>query len=116
MKNVHIERMLFMEGKAKEIRPKEVEEYIHKGKPCIIVDVREDIEVLQGMIEQAKHIPLQSLPSSLDKLDQSKEIICICRSGQRSNSAALYLQEHGYTSYNMVGGMLAWEGDVGFKK
>lgn len=104
-----------MEGKAKEISPKEVEEYINEKKPCIILDVRENIEVLQGMIEQAKHIPLQSLPSSMDELDPSKEIICICRSGQRSNSAALYLQEQGYTSYNMVGGMLEWEGDIFFK-
>ena len=115
VKNVCRERKFIMEEQAKEITPKQVEEYIEKQKSCIIVDVREDMEVAQGMIEEAKHIPLQSLPFSLDQLDKSKEIICVCRSGQRSNSAALYLNEQGYNAVNMVGGMLEWGGEIIFK-
>ncbi len=101
-----------MEERANEISPQEVANYIEEKNPCIIIDVREDMEVAQGMIEEAKHIPLQLLPLSLDKLDQTKDIICVCRSGQRSNSAALYLQEQGYTSYSMIGGMLEWTGEI----
>lgn len=104
-----------MQEQAKEISPEQVEEYIDKQVPSIILDVREDMEVAQGMIEGAKHIPLQLLPLSLEKLDKSKEIICVCRSGQRSNSAALYLNEQGYNAVNMVGGMIEWTGEIIFK-
>lgn len=103
-----------MERRATEITPQKVGKYIEDKFPCIVLDVREDIEVAQGMIEGAKHIPLESLPLSLDELDQSKEIICVCRSGQRSNVAALFLEEKGYKALNMVGGMLDWRGEIIF--
>lgn len=109
------ERKIMMQNQAKEITPKQVEEYIDKQVPSIIIDVREDMEVAQGMIEGAKHIPLQLLPLSLEQLDSSKEIICVCRSGQRSNSAALYLSEQGFNAFNMTGGMLEWPGEITFK-
>lgn len=104
-----------MEVKANEISPQEAENYIKEGKPVIILDVREDVEVAQGIIEQAQHIPLQLLPLSLADLDKTKEVICVCRSGNRSDTAALYLQEQGYTTYNMVGGMLDWPGEIYIK-
>lgn len=101
-----------MTAKENEISPQEVEKYIREQRLCIILDVREDMEVAQGIIKEAKHIPLQLLPLSLEELDKTKEIICVCRSGGRSNQAALYLQQQGFTTYNMVGGMLEWEGKI----
>lgn len=101
-----------MTAKENEISPQEVEKYIREQRLCIILDVREDMEVAQGIIKEAKHIPLQLLPLSLEELDKTKEIICVCRSGGRSNQAALYLQQQGFTTYNMVGGMLEWEGEI----
>lgn len=99
-----------MGEKAKEISPQEVEKYIEEKHSCLIIDVREDEEVAQGIIEEAKHIPLQELPTSLEALDKTEEIICVCRSGNRSNSAALYLQDNGYNALNMTEGMLGWTG------
>lgn len=101
-----------MERRANEISPQKVEEYIENDVSCLIVDVREDIEVAQGKIEQSIQIPLDSLPLSLDQLDRSKEIICVCRSGHRSNVAALFLEEEGFKAVNMVGGMLEWTGET----
>lgn len=101
-----------MTAKENEISPQEVKKYIREQRLCIILDVREDMEVAQGIIKEAKHIPLQLLPLSLEELDKTKEIICVCRSGGRSNQAALYLQQQGFTTYNMVGGMLEWEGEI----
>lgn len=94
-----------------EIAPTEVEKRM-KDKNTVIIDVREDEEVAQGMIEKAKHIPLGKVPEAVDELDKDKEYIFVCRSGGRSMKAARYLDERGFKTINMTGGMLKWEGDV----
>ncbi|GAA0500451.1 rhodanese-like domain-containing protein [Salinibacillus aidingensis] len=102
-----------MADEIKEITPEEVEETLHTDNYTVI-DVREDEEVQQGMIEGAKHIPLQQIPESLDQLDKNEEYVLVCRSGRRSYNASQYLQEQGYKVRNMTGGMLNWKGEVTF--
>jgi len=97
-----------------EITPNQVEEQMEKDDDMIIIDVREDEEVAQGTIEGAKHIALQHIPYSMHNLDKAKHYVLVCRSGGRSNTAAAYLNEHGFKVSNMVGGMLKWEGEVVF--
>jgi rhodanese-related sulfurtransferase len=41
-------------------------------------------------------------------LPQGREIVCVCASGSRSNSAAKTLAKEGYTVFDMQGGMHAW--------
>ncbi|PAV27714.1 rhodanese-like domain-containing protein [Virgibacillus profundi] len=94
-----------------EIAPEEVEKLVDKEN-VVIIDVREDDEVAQGMIENAKHIALQNIPYSKDELDKSKDYIFVCRSGGRSMTAASYMDEHGFKVSNMTGGMLEWKGEV----
>ncbi|CDQ39263.1 MULTISPECIES: rhodanese-like domain-containing protein [Virgibacillus] len=95
-----------------ELSPQEVEEKLENDKNIEVIDVREDEEVAQGKIEQAKHIPLQEIPEAVNKLDKSKDYVMVCRSGRRSMKAASFLQDNGYRVYNMAGGMLEWKGDV----
>lgn len=95
-----------------EIKPNDLEQHIQDDEDLIIIDVREDEEVLQGMIEGAKHIPLQDIPSAKEKLDKSKHYVFVCRSGGRSMNAALFMDEQGFKVSNMTGGMLDWEGEV----
>jgi len=97
-----------------EITPKQVEEQMEKDDNMVIIDVREDEEVAQGMIEDARHIALQHIPYSIHELDKDKHYVLVCRSGGRSNTAAEYMNEHGFRVSNMVGGMLEWEGEVIF--
>jgi rhodanese-related sulfurtransferase len=41
---------------------------------------------------------------------KGEEVICYCRSGNRSNMACLILEHLGFTNtVNVVGGMLAWQ-------
>lgn len=96
----------------KEIAAKEVENFIQEGKTVHIIDVREVDEVNEGKIPSAIHIPLRSIESKMDTLDQSKEYIIVCRSGGRSSRAASFLESHGYHVTNMQGGMLAWTGEI----
>ncbi|WP_084157513.1 rhodanese-like domain-containing protein [Oceanobacillus manasiensis] len=96
-----------------EIKPNELHDELRTDKKdLIVIDVRENEEVEQGMIPEAKHIPLQQIPDSLNELESDKDYVMVCRSGKRSMQAAMHLKEHGYKVRNMAGGMLEWEGDV----
>lgn len=77
-----------------------------------IIDVREDFEVNLGTIPGAKHIPLGELPTRFQELDKDKKQILICRSGNRSEVATHFLSEQGYDAYNMIGGMIYWDGEI----
>jgi len=78
----------------------------------VLVDVREDREVQDGMIKGAKHIPLSALSTRMGELDKYKSapIIVYCRSGNRSGSACNSLTKAGFENVNnLVGGIIAWE-------
>ncbi|HLR81232.1 MAG TPA: rhodanese-like domain-containing protein [Bacillota bacterium] len=92
-----------------------VQQLIKEDKDLVLVDVREQEELEQGMIENARHIPLGDIPHVLNELSQSKHYVMICRSGRRSMIAALFLDEKGYKASNLKGGMLEWNGEIFFK-
>mgnify|MGYP001119294126 CR=1 FL=1 len=71
-----------------------------------VLDVREDVEVAEGMIPDALHIPMGQLGSRLQELDQSRPVIVVCHSGNSSARVAEALNQTGYTA----GGMVAWQG------
>lgn len=94
----------------KEITPSELQEKLEKGEELELIDVREEEEVQEGMIKEAKHVPMGDIPNYVDQLDKEKEYIFICRSGRRSENVCMYLQDQGFKVVNMVGGMLEWKG------
>jgi rhodanese-related sulfurtransferase len=73
-----------------------------------LVDVRLDEEWKAGHIEGAIHIPLDSLSSRADEIDQSKPVVLYCRSGDRSGGAADAFAASGWEVTSMEGGLLAW--------
>jgi len=75
-----------------------------------IVDVREAYEWEAGHIDGAVHVPLNQLMAGGGQdLDRSRPVVAVCRSGNRSELAALMLQARGYEAHNMQGGMEEWE-------
>jgi rhodanese-related sulfurtransferase len=77
---------------------------------AIFLDVRESDEVNQGVIKNARWIPLSSLQenqtvtlSKVKKLAQDKEIYIYCRSGKRSGIFVKTLKENGIISQNIGG-------------
>ncbi len=78
-----------------------------KNKPYLL-DVRQPEEYRSERIQGAKLIPLGELEKRMHELPKNQEIICICRSGNRSGTAARRLTEAGYTVSNLNGGMIAW--------
>lgn len=73
-----------------------------------LLDVREDYEWDAGHAEGALHIPLGELPDRLEELDPDEDLLVICRTGGRSARAAQWLVAHGYSAFNVAGGMDAW--------
>jgi rhodanese-related sulfurtransferase len=94
------------------ITPEELQKKLEAGEKLDLVDVREDEEVAAGMIPGAKHIRMGDIPATLDYFDKNKEYIFICRSSRRSENVCYYLQDQGYKVRNMIGGMLAWQGET----
>lgn len=90
------------------LKPVEVHEKLKNGKRPFLLDVRETHEIHQGYISGTKMIPLGQLDSRMQELPKDREIVCVCRSGNRSRSAAKKLIAAGYSASNMKGGMLAW--------
>jgi rhodanese-related sulfurtransferase len=75
-----------------------------------LVDCREPYEWNAGRVEGAVHIPLNTIMAgeSAD-LEPDKPVVVVCRSGNRSELAALMLQARGFQAFNLEGGMEEWE-------
>ncbi|MEX2462398.1 MAG: rhodanese-like domain-containing protein [Paenibacillaceae bacterium] len=97
----------------KNISPQEVEAKISKGKEVQLIDVREPEEFATGRIVGSKLIPLSQFVERTNEINAEKEVICICRSGNRSAKACVHLSSIGFNNVkNMDGGMLEWKGDI----
>ncbi|ABY33481.1 MAG TPA: rhodanese-like domain-containing protein [Chloroflexus aurantiacus] len=79
--------------------------------PMVLIDVRQPEEfAYDGHVSGARLLPLPVLASRLNELPKDQPIVCICRSGNRSQVACEMLQRHGFTNVtNVVGGMVAWQ-------
>jgi rhodanese-related sulfurtransferase len=90
----------------------ELQERLAKGEQLHLVDVREPVENLEFNIGGVL-LPLGAIKNmDVDRLEawKNQEVICYCRSGNRSGQACQILDMLGFTNTkNLVGGMLAWQ-------
>ncbi|MHA7584602.1 rhodanese-like domain-containing protein [Paenibacillus vandeheii] len=95
------------------ITPHEVQEKLKYTSKTQFIDVREAEEYAAGHIGGTKHIPLSELAQRANEIKPNEEVVCICRSGNRSAKACEFLVSIGYTNVkNMIGGILEWNGTV----
>lgn len=77
---------------------------------AVLVDVREPHEWRAGHAPGSRHIPLNELPAQLDALPRNAPVYLICRSGNRSHTAAAFLARNGFDRpVNVRGGIIAWQ-------
>lgn len=75
----------------------------------LLVDIRNDHELVSGILPGALHVPLGNLTAVFDQLPQDKKIVFYCRSGVRSVAAGEFALAQGRTDVShLAGGMLAW--------
>ena len=86
----------------------ELGEKLKNGKQPLVLDVRQPEEYRSGHIEGAKLVPLGELDRRMQSLPKNREIVCVCASGNRSQSATRALVDAGFNAHNMKGGMLSW--------
>ncbi len=83
---------------------------------AVIIDVRTDDEVADGVISNAIHIDIykgQAFVNEIEALDKDKNYYVYCRSGNRSGQACSIMSQLGFeNAYNLEGGILEWEGDL----
>jgi rhodanese-related sulfurtransferase len=82
-------------------------------RPPVLVDVREPWEFELARIEGSLHVPLGTLPRSLDRLPRGEPLVIVCHHGSRSQNAAAFLVQSGFTDvHNLSGGVAAWAAEV----
>lgn len=76
---------------------------------ALLVDVREMDEWRADHVAGATHIPLGTIASWASALPTDREILVICRTGNRSAMAQERLAQAGFTNVtNVEGGVAAW--------
>ena len=90
----------------------DVQKKIKVKNNILLLDVRTVTEFDGPLshIAGAVLLPIQELEQRVDELNEhkEKEIIVICRSGNRSQTGTRILISHGFNAVNMLGGMKAW--------
>jgi rhodanese-related sulfurtransferase len=94
-----------------EISTADLHSRLDAGENIMLLDVRQPEEYAEQHIPNSILIPLGELPDRVDELEdyRDKEIVVICRSGNRSGQACMFLTMSGFANVvNMRGGMLSW--------
>lgn len=100
-----------------EICPTTTQAWVKKG--ALLVDVRErdEVEQLAYDVPAIVNIPLSEFEIRYTELPFDRDLVLVCKSGDRSLRAAGFLINHGYDPVkvvNMKHGMIRWV-QKGFK-
>jgi len=102
-----------VKGEVKEMSMEELKEKMDRKDDLVLIDVREQDEVDQGIIVGATHIPRGFLELRIENTenDRDREIVLYCAGGNRSALAAQSLEAMGYTNViSMREGYTGWSG------
>lgn len=81
-----------------------------------ILDVRTPEEWAEGIIPNAITINIyegQGFIYKLEELDKTKNYYVYCKAGGRSAQACSIMNQLGFdNTYNLIGGMMQWNGEV----
>jgi len=102
----------------KNISVEELKKRMDTGENLHLIDVREPYENADFNIGGVL-LPLGNVHSmQIEDIEDLKEeeVICYCRSGNRSGQACMFLDMLGFkNTKNLTGGMLAWQEKFGVR-
>ncbi|MGW7363506.1 rhodanese-like domain-containing protein [Streptomyces sp. NPDC054841] len=90
------------------LTPDQVRPRLHE---LTVIDVRTPAEYASGHLSGALNIPLDLLDRALPEIREAAEhadLLMVCASGARSDSACALLAEHGIPAATLAGGTNAW--------
>lgn len=88
----------------------EFQQKIQEDSDAVIIDVRSPQEEVEGLIENSINMNIMDpdFTEKVKQLDAKKNYYVYCRSGGRSSSACQFMDAHDLNTYNLVGGIIAW--------
>jgi len=91
------------------IEPAHAHGAVESGTAVQLVDVREVSETDAVRVEGALNLPLSRLKHLAERIDRSRPVYLLCRSGSRAASAAAQMRALGHRDIFVVrGGLDAW--------
>ena len=81
----------------------------YNEKENIILDVREELELIGGKFDNSINIPLSELRKRYNELPKDKEIWTYCAVGLRGYITSRFLSQKGYKVKNLAGGIKSRE-------
>lgn len=113
---VSVKHCNFTKKEAMNLTQEDWIEQLEADSNAVILDVRTEDEYNDGIIASALNIDIHQGPafiSAIEALDKSKNYYVYCRSGARSAKACEIMNELGFeNAYNLLGGILAWNGEI----
>ncbi len=113
------------DGRAPVITAKELKEKLDRNdENLIILDVRNSYETKEGRFKNGQVLPIRyfrDFPEVLNKLDpklteelKTKEVVTVCTGGIKTEKAALWMLENGYSNVKQLdGGILKYFEEYG---
>ncbi len=77
------------------------------GEGAVILDVRTVDEYRSGAIKNSVNAPLKQIRQFSESLDHSKKYVIYCQTGSRSSVAAFMLNQRGFETVALKGGLMA---------
>ncbi len=96
----------------KKITAVELKQKWDNGERFILLDVREDHEVQFANINPHIHIRMMDIPDRLNDLDKDMPIVVMCHGGVRSAQVCHYLDQFGFDTTNLEGGIDSWSKEI----
>ena len=89
---------------------------LESEEDCLIIDVRTSEEFEELRLPNSINIDFynpQDFMQELEKLDKNNVYYIYCRTGSRSANTCELMKEIGFAkTYNLLGGITEWEGEV----
>lgn len=99
-----------------DLSQKDWTKQLNNDNNSIILDVRTQEEVENGVIPKAIHIDIykgQGFVEEVNQLDKTKAYYVYCKAGGRSAQACAVMNQLGFeNTFNLIGGFSEWQGEV----
>lgn len=99
-----------------EMSPQEAQAQLAQKGRAIVIDVREPEEFATAKLPDSCLIPMGTIPSELQKLDdlaENQTLLVLCHHGVRSLQVVAWLREKGIEEcYSVAGGIDRWSREI----
>ena len=99
----------------KNLSKEDWKDLISSDPNAILLDVRTPKECAEGIQPNAVQLDFLDngkFTNGITELDKDKNYYVYCRSGNRSGQACNAMKAKGFITFNLIGGMLQWDGEI----